>query len=99
MKMYDKQNHWDLKINTDWKIFLHMQTEKIQILKEEVLSDNWYTLKKFTYEYPKKDGSAQVQMREVYDRGNGATILLYNPQKQTWVSTRPFRLPTFYNAQ
>lgn len=75
-----------------------MQTEKIQILQEEVLSDNWYTLKKFTYEYPKKDGSAQVQMREVYDRGNGATILLYNSARQTVVLTRQFRLPTFVNG-
>ena len=75
-----------------------MQTEKIQILKEEVLSDNWYTLKKFTYEYPKKDGSVQTQMREVYDRGNGATILLYNTAKQTVVLTRQFRLPTFVNG-
>jgi GDP-mannose pyrophosphatase NudK len=50
----------------------------IKIIKEELLSDNWYSLKKYTYEIWKKDGSLQKQTREVYDRGNGAAILLYN---------------------
>jgi GDP-mannose pyrophosphatase NudK len=75
-----------------------MQTNKIRIVKDEVLSDNWYTLKRISYEYPKKDGSTQVQQREVYDRGNGATILLYNKQAGTVLLTRQFRLPTFVNG-
>jgi nudix-type nucleoside diphosphatase (YffH/AdpP family) len=70
----------------------------VKILKSEILSDNWYTLKKFTYEYLKKDGSKQVQSREAYDRGNGATILLYNKQNRTILLTRQFRLPTFING-
>jgi GDP-mannose pyrophosphatase NudK len=75
-----------------------MQTDKIKIVKDEVLSDNWYTLKRISYEYPKKDGSTQVQQREVYDRGNGATILLYNKDAGTVILTRQFRLPTFVNG-
>lgn len=75
-----------------------MQTDKIKIVKDEVLSNNWYTLKRIAYEYPKKDGSLQVQQREVYDRGNGATILLYNKNAGTVVLTRQFRLPTFVNG-
>lgn len=75
-----------------------MQTDKIKIIKDEVLSDNWYTLKRISYEYPKKDGSIQVQRREVYDRGNGATILLYNKQAGAVILTRQFRLPTFVNG-
>src|SRR5688572_22803035 len=75
-----------------------MQTNKIRIVKDEVLSNNWYTLKRIAYEYPKKDGTTQVQQREVYDRGNGATILLYNKQACTVILTRQFRLPTFVNG-
>ncbi|PYF70701.1 GDP-mannose pyrophosphatase NudK [Pedobacter nutrimenti] len=70
----------------------------INILNTEILSDNWYTLKKITYEYLKKDGSKVIQNREAYDRGNGATILLYNQQQQTVILTRQFRLPTFING-
>ncbi|MBK9980839.1 MAG: GDP-mannose pyrophosphatase NudK [Saprospiraceae bacterium] len=70
----------------------------IKILKTDILSDNWYTLKKVTYEYVKKDGSLHVQSREAYDRGNGATILLYNKEQQTVILTRQFRLPTFING-
>jgi nudix-type nucleoside diphosphatase (YffH/AdpP family) len=72
--------------------------EKVKILQTEVLSDNWYTLRKITYEYLKNDGSRQVQSREAYDRGNGATILLFNSTHKTVILTRQFRLPTFING-
>ena len=68
------------------------------IVKTEILSDNWYTLKKVTYKLVGKDGTEQTQVREAYDRGNGATILLYNQQKRTVILTRQFRLPTFING-
>ncbi len=70
----------------------------VNILKTEILSNNWYTLKKITYDYVKKDGSKQTQSREAYDRGNGATILLYNLEQSTIILTRQFRLPTFING-
>ena len=72
--------------------------DKIKILKTDILSDNWYTLKKVTYEYAKKDGTVKVQSREAYDRGNGATILLYNKASNNVILTRQFRLPTFING-
>jgi len=70
----------------------------IQILNTEILSDNWYTLNKVTYEFTKPDGSKQIQNREAYDRGNGATILLYNIAQQTVILTEQFRLPTYLNG-
>lgn len=72
--------------------------DNIKILKTEILSDNWYILKKITYEYLKKDGTLQTHTREAYDRGNGATILLYNKEQQTVILTKQFRLPTFING-
>lgn len=70
----------------------------INITDTKLLSDNWYILKKITYDYSKPDGSRHSQSREVYDRGNGATILLYNKEQQTVVLTRQFRLPSFVNG-
>lgn len=72
--------------------------EQVKIIKEELLSDNWYTLKKYTYEISKPDGIRQIQTREVYDRGNGAVILLYNEAFKTVILTRQFRLPSFVNG-
>jgi GDP-mannose pyrophosphatase NudK len=69
-----------------------------KILKTEILSDNWYTLKKVTYEFLKSNGQLQTQTREAYDRGNGAAILLYNKELKTVILTRQFRLPTFING-
>lgn len=70
----------------------------IKITNTEILSDNWYVLKKITYSYSKKDGTNKTQVREAYDRGNGATILLFNTDRKTVVLTRQFRLPTFING-
>src|SRR6516164_7739469 len=75
-----------------------MQNEKVRILKEELLSDNWYSLKKYDFEILKKDGRWEKQTREVYDRGNGAAILLYNTDRKTIILTRQFRLPSFVNG-
>ncbi len=70
----------------------------INIIKTEVLSDNWYILNKVTYEFTKPDGSKQLQNREAYDRGNGATILLYNLAQRSIILTKQFRLPTYLNG-
>ncbi|WEA01929.1 GDP-mannose pyrophosphatase NudK [Mucilaginibacter sp. SJ] len=71
---------------------------KIKILNTDILSDNWYVLKKVTYEVTEKDGNTAVQSREAYDRGNGATILLYNKTQSSVILTRQFRLPTYING-
>jgi GDP-mannose pyrophosphatase NudK len=72
--------------------------EKIRNLQTTVLSDNWYVLRKVTYEFLGRDGRWQQHSREAYDRGNGATILLYNKANQTVILTRQFRMPTYLNG-
>ncbi|MFD0861779.1 GDP-mannose pyrophosphatase NudK [Sungkyunkwania multivorans] len=70
----------------------------IKNIKKEVLSDNWYVLNKYTFDYKKDDGTWETQQREAYDRGNGATILLYNKKKGTVILTKQFRMPTYVNG-
>ncbi len=72
--------------------------QKVRNLSKEVLSDNWYTLRKITFDYLRNDGSWQTQQREAYDRGNGAVILLYNKESKTVILTRQFRMPTYLNG-
>jgi len=71
---------------------------RVRIEKVEVLSDDWYVLKKTTFDYLRADGTWQRQSRETYDRGNGAVILLYNRDKKTVVLVRQFRFPAFVNG-
>ncbi|MBB5056734.1 nudix-type nucleoside diphosphatase (YffH/AdpP family) [Granulicella aggregans] len=71
---------------------------KIRIHSVETLSDDWYVLKKTTFELLRSDGTWQRQNRETYDRGNGATILLYNLERGTVVLTRQFRFPAYVNG-
>ena len=75
-----------------------MSKSKIRNINKDILSDNWYTLYKFTYEYQKEDGSWEKQIRESYDRGNGAAILLYNKDRGTVILTKQFRMPTYVNG-
>lgn len=70
----------------------------VKILKKQILSENWYKLYKFTYSITNKNGNELIHTREAYDRGNGATILLYNAERRTVVLTRQFRLPTLVNG-
>jgi nudix-type nucleoside diphosphatase (YffH/AdpP family) len=72
--------------------------DRVRIRKVETLSDDWYVLKKTTFDLCRRDGSWQSQTRETYDRGNGATILLLDPERRTVVLTRQFRYPAFVNG-
>ena len=72
--------------------------ERIKNLKSDLLCNNWGTLSKITYDYKKNDETWEHQTREVYNRGDGVTILLYHAKKQTVVLTRQFRIPTFLNG-
>ncbi|MDE1188466.1 MAG: GDP-mannose pyrophosphatase NudK [Pantoea sp.] len=71
---------------------------KINIIKEKLLSENWFVLRNFTYEITRNNGEVLRHKREVYDRGNGATILLYNREKNSVVLIRQFRIATYLNG-
>ena len=70
----------------------------VRLQDVQVLSDNWYVLRKLTFELRRRDGGWQTQSREAYDRGNGAVLLLFSPTRRTVVLTRQFRLPAFING-
>jgi len=72
--------------------------ERVRVHKERLLSDNWYTLKTTRFDFLRSDGQWQTQDRETYDRGNGATILLYQRQRRRVMLTRQFRYPVFVNG-
>ncbi len=71
---------------------------KVKNITTEVLSDNWYTLNKINFDYQMPSGEWVNQSRESYDRGNGATILLYNTHKKTVILIKQFRMPSYVNG-
>ena len=71
---------------------------KVEILKDETLSKNWYHLRNITYNYTGSSGVTKTLKREAYDRGNGATILLYDPARDSVVLVRQFRVPAYVNG-
>lgn len=72
--------------------------DRVRIVESTVLSDDWYMLKKVTFDFLRRDGTWQRQSREIYDRGNGATILLHSRHTGNVVLTRQFRMPVFVNG-
>jgi nudix-type nucleoside diphosphatase (YffH/AdpP family) len=72
--------------------------DRIRNITKKLLSDNWYTLNKYIFEYKNNNSEWKRQEREAYDRGNGSTILLYSKLKRSVVLTRQFRLPTYING-
>ncbi len=71
---------------------------RVRNIKKLLLSDNWYILNKVVFDYQTRDGGWVSQAREAYDRGNGATVLLYNKEKGTVILIRQFRMPTYLNG-
>ena len=72
--------------------------ERVRNTVRETLSDAWYTLYRYTFDYLRSDGKWDRQQREAYDRGNGAAVLLYDPERRTVLLTRQFRMPTYVNG-
>ena len=75
-----------------------LQTPSVRVKEVQVLSDDWYVLKKTRFERQRRDGTWQEITRETYDRGNGATMLLYNLEQRSVILTRQFRYPAFVNG-
>lgn len=75
-----------------------MKNEKVKSIKKKLLSDNWYILNKFTFDYQKDDNTWEEQEREVYNCGDAIAILLYNTERKTVVLTKQFRMPVYSNG-
>jgi nudix-type nucleoside diphosphatase (YffH/AdpP family) len=73
-------------------------TDRVTIDKVETLSDDWSLLRKFQLRYRRQDGTEQRLTRQVYDRGNGAVVLLYNQARRSVILTRQFRLPALVSG-
>lgn len=69
-----------------------MHQEPVRIVGEQLLADDYYPLKKITYEQRRRDGGLQTEAREVYASADGATALLYDPERRTVLLTRQFRI-------
>lgn len=75
-----------------------MKTEPVQIHSVEILSDDWAILKKVVFDYTRRDGRIERQVRQTYDRGNGAVILPYDPDRNRVLLVRQFRLPAYVSG-
>jgi nudix-type nucleoside diphosphatase (YffH/AdpP family) len=71
---------------------------RVRTVAVEVLADDWYVLRKATFDFRHRDGRWSRQSREAYDRGNGAVILLGDAAAGTVVLTRQFRWPAYANG-
>jgi nudix-type nucleoside diphosphatase (YffH/AdpP family) len=69
----------------------------VRITDVELLAAGWHVLRRTTLEYRAPSGVWETQQRETYDRGNGATVLLYDPERRTVLLTRQFRYPVYVN--
>ncbi|TIN50479.1 MAG: GDP-mannose pyrophosphatase, partial [Mesorhizobium sp.] len=65
------------------------------VRSEEILSDDWAVLKKTVLDYRRRDGQWETQIRQTYDRGDGAVILPYDPLRSTVLLVRQFRYPAY----
>jgi nudix-type nucleoside diphosphatase (YffH/AdpP family) len=72
--------------------------DRVRIDGTETLSHKKYKLRLFTFAWRRGDGAWQTQKREVYDKGDGAAILLYNTARRSVILIRQFRLPAYVSG-
>jgi nudix-type nucleoside diphosphatase (YffH/AdpP family) len=70
----------------------------VRVRDVELLAAAWHVLRRTTLEVRRRDGTWQLQQRETYDRGNGATVLLYDADRRTVLLARQFRYPVYVNG-
>ena len=73
--------------------------DRVRIVGEEVLSDNWGLLKRTTFDFQRRSGEWQRQIRETYDRGHAAAVLLHDPERGTVVLVKQFRFPNYADGR
>lgn len=73
-------------------------SDRVRVKDVRLLSDRKYVLKATTFDWRRDNGQWQTQVRETYDRGNGAALLPYNRSRRTVVLVRQFRYPAFVNG-
>ncbi len=70
-------------------------TNRVKVHESIILADDWAVLKKTRLSFKRRDGTWQEMWRETYDRGDGATILPYDPKRRTVLLGRQFRWPAY----
>ncbi len=71
------------------------EKSRVRVVKTEILSDSWARLEAAHFDYLNSGGQWERQVREVYNRGHGAAILLYNLTARSVILIRQFRYPVF----
>ena len=72
-----------------------MSDDRVHIVSSQLLIDDWARLTKYTIDFKRRDGRVERQIRQVYDRGDGAVILPIDPDRQTVLLIRQFRMPVY----
>nr|WP_295892667.1 NUDIX domain-containing protein [uncultured Devosia sp.] len=62
------------------------------------LARGWGRLDRYEVDHIRQDGTRQTVLREVYDHGSAAAVLMFAPIERRVILTRQFRLPPHLNG-
>ncbi|MBA2589759.1 MAG: NUDIX domain-containing protein [Alphaproteobacteria bacterium] len=68
-------------------------SDRVRIKETRILSDDYYVLRRLTFDFLRGDGTWQTQTRESYDIGNAATVLPHDKARDKVILIQQFRLP------
>lgn len=74
-------------------------TDFLRPIKTTTLSDKWGLVQRHEFELRRRNGEWQHQIRETYDRGDGAAVLLCDRSDNSVILIRQFRYPAFYRGE
>jgi nudix-type nucleoside diphosphatase (YffH/AdpP family) len=68
---------------------------RVKLRELKTLSDNHYTLRRADFDFQRRDGTWQQNLRESYDMGDGAAVLPLDRARDRVLLIRQFRWPVF----
>jgi hypothetical protein len=72
--------------------------QMVRILERQTLADGTGKLISVKFEQRTRKGDRQIRKHEIYDNGNSAVILPYDPDRKTVLLARQLRLPIFFRT-
>lgn len=74
-------------------------SDDVRPIKTTTLSDTWGLLQRHEFKLKRRNGKWQHQIRETYDRGDGAAVLLCDLTDKSVILIRQFRYPAYYRHE
>lgn len=72
-----------------------MVNNRVKNVTSKIISNIWAKLEQVSFDFTFKNGKTERLTHEVYGKGDGVAVLLYNPSTKKVILSKQFRIPMY----